>query len=409
MSVTLQLRKSDFTAPVLCNTLILQRVHGASCRAYWLKQALVAAGWTVYYSSDGITTSTVTDTWTSSAFQAVLLQNYSSAATTGATIDGIWSCLKSPTADANGDYLHICLSPSQAVWYDPTVKGLSIASTTYCVVAKSLTNAYWLDGYYNGYLRLGMALSSSATAFSGGAPYVATNSTTVIGTLPSATGAMWTTHNLGAGTGATSSLAQTLTVLTDGNQFTVLQDTGANSTRYWWSLCAMANGGYATVEEGSYLASAYPYCSMLVGGRAWYVTAYTPSTSYDVATELGGWRAGYIKRDSGTIISGGLACPEPPGWEAIVDQPLLTGLSYTNPTCPLQAVSCTDPTHFNLGPISDMVLMGSYNMVDGSRTVDTTTQEQWHVLKDLKSYQLKWDWNDNQALRLPVIPPNSVV
>ena len=412
MSVTLQLRKSDFTAPAAATGLALQKIHGSSCRTYWLKQALVAAGWTVYYSSDGITYG-ASDLWTSSAFQTVALQIYSSATTASATMEGIWSCLRSPAVDANGDYLHICLSPNQAPWYDPAVRGLSISNSLYGVYAKDVGNAPWFDGNYNGILRLGMALSPASTAFSGGAPYVATNATTAIGTLPTASGAFWTTHNLGTGSGNTTTLSQTLTVLTDGNQFTVLQDSGANNPRAWWALCSMVNGGYATVEQGPLAGSATNgFAHQLAGGRSCYTSSYTSAASslLDIATEGGGWRSGYIKRIPDTsIISGGLACPEPPGWEAIVDQPLLTGLPTSNPTCPLQAVSCTDPTHFNLVPISDMVLMGSYNMVDGSRTVDTTTQEQWHVLKDLKAYQLKWDWNDNQALRLTLIPPNSVV
>ena len=200
MSATIRLRKTDFTTPAAATSLALQRIHGATCRAYWLKQALVAAGWTVYYSSTGLASS-ASDLWTSSSFQAVMLQVPNSVASTTATVDGVWSCLKSPTVDVNGDYLHICLSPSQAQWYDPAVRGPTNAMNTYGVVAylNSGGGSTWLNGDYNGFLRIGMTLSPSATAFSGGAPFVGTNSTTAMGTLPTATGAMWTTHNLGQG------------------------------------------------------------------------------------------------------------------------------------------------------------------------------------------------------------------
>ena len=412
MSVTLQLRKKDFTVPAVCSTLALQKIHGSSCRAYWLKQALVAAGWTVYYSSDGITYG-ASDLWTSSAFQAVLMQFTTSVASSLGTVDGVWSCLKSPTADVNGDYLHICLSPSQAQWYDPTVRGPTNATSIYGVYAKTSV-CTWLDGQYNGFLRLGMTLSPSATAFSGGAPFVGTNSTTAIGTLPTAPGAMWTTHNLGQGGTMVSTLSQALTVVTEGNQFLVIQDTGSTfSTGYrnWWGLCALSSGGYATVECGVDRAATTgnPWKGdTLVGGRLWLnQIVWTPT--YDTATEVGGWRTGYIKRVSGVLISGGLACPEPMGFEAVVDQPYYaTGATYPS-VIALQAISCTDTSHYNLGTFSDMVMMGNSRIADLTRTVDTASQTQWYALKDTRAYLLKWDWNDDPALRLQVIPPNSVI
>ena len=412
MSVTLQLRKKDFNLPVVASTLALQRIHGATCRAYWLKQALVAAGWTVYYSSDGLATG-ASDLWASSAFQAVLMQFTTSAASALGTVDGVWSCLKSPTVDVNGDYLHICLSPSQAQWYDPTVRGATNAMPTYGVYAKT-TVSPWLDGQYNGFLRLGMTLSPSATAFSGGAPFVGTNSTTAMGTLPTATGAMWTTHNLGQGGTTLSTLSQALTVVTEGNQFLVMQDAGSSYTtgyRNWWGLCSLASGGYATVECGVDRAATIGSLwrgDTLVGGRLWLnQIAWTPT--YDTATEVGGWRAGYIKRDTGSLISGGLACPEPMGFEAVVDQPYYaTGALYPS-VMALQAISCTDTAHYNLGTFSDFVLMGTSRIADLARTVDTASQTQWYALKDTRAYLLKWDWNDDLALRLQVIPPNSVI
>ena len=417
MSATIRLRKTDFTTPAAATSLALQRIHGATCRAYWLKQALVAAGWTVYYSSTGLASS-ASDLWTSSSFQAVMLQVPNSVASTTATVDGVWSCLKSPTVDVNGDYLHICLSPSQAQWYDPAVRGPTNAMNTYGVVAylNSGGGSTWLNGDYNGFLRIGMTLSPSATAFSGGAPFVGTNSTTAMGTLPTATGAMWTTHNLGQGGTTLSTLSQALTVVTEGNQFLVMQDAGSSYTtgyQSWWGLCSLASGGYATVECGV-AANATTVSSWrgshLVGGRTWHNAGTSPAGStLDTATRQGGWRTGYIKRDGGSLISGGLACPEPPGWEAIADQPYFsTAASFPTPI-QLQAVSCTDPTHFSLGNFSDFVLMGNKRIADLDLLKNTASQSQWYARRDIKAYLLRWDWNDDPSFRLPVIPPNSVV
>ena len=417
MSATIRLRKTDFTAPAAATNLALQKIHGSSCRAYWLKQSLVSAGWTVYYSSDGITYG-ASDLWKSSAFQAVLMQGGNAVASTTGTVDGIWTCMRSPSVDANGDYLHICLSPSQAQWYDPAVKGATNAMATYgvCLYLGYASGSTWLNGDYNGFLRLGMALSPGATAFSGGAPYVATNSTTAIGTLPTATGAFWTTHNLGQGFVTLSILSQSLTVVTEGNQFMIMQDAGTTYTsgyQSWWGLCALSSGGYTTVEQGVSLVATTGSTwkgAQLVGGRTWFNYGSAPvGYTLDTPTRQGGWRSGYIKRDSGTVISGGLACPEPPGWEAVVDQPYFATNAGFPTTIQLQAVSCTDAAHFNLGNVSDFVLMGNKRIADLDLLKDTASQSQWYARKDIKAYLLKWDWNDDPSLRLPVIPPNSVV
>ena len=409
MSTSLRLRKIDFITPVACPTLALQRIHGSSCRTYWLKQALVAAGWTVYYSSTGLTSDT-SDLWGSSAFQAVVLQNYADSGNTTGTVDGIWSCLRSPTADAKGDYLHICLSPSHAQWSDPVVRNTTNAMNGAASVGTC--NMNWLSGLYHGFLRIGMTLSSSATAFSGGTTFSSASSALARGDLPTAPGAFWTTRNIGCG--ATANGLLSLTVSTDGNQFFVMED-GSTTTaslftnRYWWGLSSMANGGYAVFEQGTN-PNATTIGTLkgqeLSGGRACQYPGYSAA---DMPTTLGGWRTGYIKRDSGTVISGGLACPEPAGFEAVVDQPTFTTNARFPTTIQLQAVSCTDPAHFNLGNFSDFILMGNTRITDNTLLRNTASQSQWYAFKEAKAYLMKWDVLDNPALRTVVIPPNSVV
>ena len=150
--------------------------------------------------------------------------------------------------------------------------------------------------------------------------------------------------------------------------------------------------------------------AQLVGGRTWFnMGTATTGYSLDTPTRQGGWRSGYIKRDSGTVVSGSLACPEPPGWEAVVDQPFFTTSASFPVTIQLQAVSCTDSTRFNLGNFSNFILMGNKRVSDLDLLKDTASQSQWYARKDVKAYLLKWDWNDDPSLRLPVIPPNSVV
>ena len=408
MSPTIRLRKIDFTTPAAAASLALQRLHGPSCRAYWLKQALVAAGWTVYYSSTGLASS-ASDLWTSSSFQAVMLQMTSSVANTTGTVDAIWCCLRSPTADANGDYLHICLSPSQAQWRDPAVRGpTNDLSSSYGVNTQS--NAY--NGTYRGFLRLGMTLSPSATAFSGGSVFSATSSSTARGDLPVATGAFWTLRNLGNGSSSSGAVISE-TVVTEGNQFLLIEDNATTAAalspnRLWGGVCSLESGGYAVVEPSlAPNATAGNYKAFeLYGGRMPPFASYGGS---DMPTTVGGWRTGYIKRDGGTLISGGLACPEPVGYEAIVDQPYFATNAGFPSTVQLQAISCTDPTHFNLGSFSDFVLMSNRRVNDLDLLRNTSAQNQWYAFKEAKAYLLKWDPLDNPALRTVVIPPNSVV
>ena len=411
MTPTIRLRKSDFTTPAACATLALQQVHGASCRAYWIKRALVAAGWTVYYSSDGVTTGN-SDLWTTSAFQAILMQGPAFSAGTTSTIDGAWCCLQSPYADVNGDYLHICLSPSQAQWYDPAVRGPDNSSTAYGVTAKTGASD-WRSGYYTGFLRLGMTLSSSATAFSGGAPFVATTSATARGALPTATGAFWTTHNMGSATGTANPSSKALTVVTEGNQFHIISDCGTAYTvgsANWWGISTMANGGYAAFEQGVVYNATGAVGTVsgrgLHGGRIWSSYYNTGDVVYDTPTELGGWRSGYIKRDSGTLINGGLGRMEPCGFEAVVEQPYYSSGALYPSVVALQAISCTDSTHYNLGNLSDFIMLTGVTRVnDLDQVIDSGATKKWYAMRNSFSYLLKWDYTDTPATRTAVTPP----
>lgn len=400
----------DFTTPALANSLALQQVHGSTCRAYWIKRALIAAGWTVYYSSDGITTGN-SDLWGTSAFQAVIMQGYGSGANTTSTVDGIWSCMQSPYTDANGDYLHICLSPSSAQWYDPAVRGPTNDMTVYGVTAKTGATD-WRSGYYSGFLRLGMTLSPSATAFSGGAPFVATTSATARGSLPVATGAFWTTHSLGNGVGTLCPVAKALTLTTEGNQFLIMQDIGTNyatGSTSWFGVSTLTSGGYAVFEKSTFWNTTGAAATLngrgLLGGRLWSTYINNADTIYDTPTELGGWRAGYLKRDSGTIISGGLGRLEPPGWEAVVDQPYYASGALYPSVLNLQAVSSTDVSHYNLGTLSDFILMGNTRLADMDQLIDSGASKKWYALSNHRVYLLKWDTTDTPNSRTVVTPP----
>lgn len=404
MSVTLRLRKTDFVLQVN-TTLANQQASGPSPHAYWIKKALVAAGWTVYYTCDGVNMNT-NDLWATPAFQAVLLQLNAVAANSTGTIDAVWCCLRSPTVDANGDYLHICLSPSLAQWSNPLIRGLNNASSTYGNTVGNGAPYVWVNGATNGFIRIGMTLSPNLTEFAGGAPFIATNSTTAMGTLPTPTSpVIWTTHNLGNGLAA--GIFTSLTVLTDGNQFHVIQDTGLNTVGYrnWWSVCSLVNGGYAVIEQGVGHTAAAVGTSRgvaLLGGRRWN-NILVNTIAADTPTELGGWRTAYVKRDT-TIVTGGLACPEPPGWEAAVDSAFYNTASQFPNVLRLRGISCTYSTHYDLGSFSDFVLMGNTRINDNDRIVDTTAHDTWFSYKDLNAYMLKWDWLDNPVNRTVLIP-----
>lgn len=415
MSVTIRLRKID-CGTTNATSLITQQASGPSPRAYYLKHALVDAGWVVYYSSnglapisnmgDGITSGQNTsDNWTTSTFQAIMTQFYIGGADALHTMDGIWCCLRSPNVDANYEYLHICLSPTGAQWYNPTVRGATNDANTYAVNAKSSPYT-WLNGQSHGYIRLGMTLSANKTAFSGGSavPSSGATSATARGDLPIATGTIWTTHNMGGNSGS-AGYFPSLTVVTDGNQFHVIQDTGANtvSNRSWWSLCSLVNGGYGVIEQGILNTSSTSLFRgiSLVGGRKWNNVSLSSATN-DIPTELGGWRSAYVKAVGGVVINGGLANPEPPGWEAAIDQPYYTtGNQFPN-VMRLRAISCTDTANYDLGNFSDFVMLGDTRIADNDRIIKTDTLEQWFVYKDSNAYLLKWDWLDNPALRTVV-------
>ena len=422
MTTVTQLRKLDFASTTGGGAIATQRTCGSTSRAFYLKQALVNAGWIVYYSSNGANispigggttyyTSTTTltnntsDLWTSSGFQAIALAFNTSVVGNAFTMDSIWCCLRSPISDVNGDYLHICLSPSQTQWKDPVVRGPTNAMPLYGV-AVIASNLLWYNGSYNAFLRIGMTLSKNTTAFSGGNPVLplggigtTATSATVLGDLPVASNAIWSTHNLG-NADALSAGFSGLTVVTNGNQFHVIQDKGSYTSvnRTWFSLCALDAGGYAILEGGQIADGSVPTGIVLLGGRL--TTIESPVISiYDFPTQVGGWRTAYIKRAvDNSIWTGGLASPEPVG-----------SAKWYKDTVPvtyrtkLNAISCTNPLH-TLGTISDFVMTGTQQINDVTKIVDYSSGKWWFAFKDAKPYLLQWSETEDPLLRTTIIP-----
>lgn len=407
MTVEVRYRKTDI-AYAIASDLATQRLYGCTPWSYWLKRSLVAAGWTVYYSSDGVTTSS-SDLWTTSSFQAVMLHPYAGGANTTDTVDGIWCCLRSPDMDANGDYLHICLSPRAGTWSDPVARGPSNDMSVYGVNKYCGASGYYqASNEYLAALLIGMTVSSSLTAFSGGAPYASTSNLTAIGERPTAPGVVWVTKPMG--NSQTNTSIPHLTIVTSGNQFHVIisrNTTIASGYHSWYSLCAMDNGGYAIIEESRDISTLQFYGSnALHGGSRWELDTSINTPGFKYATELGGWRSAYVKRAADSSIwSGGLARPEPPGWEAAIESPSIVSGTTAPYSVQLQARSCSNLAHTGLGLISDFVMMGGYGIEDLDILSNNGTGKRWLAMKNARAILLQWSLTDMPKNYVTITPP----
>lgn len=412
---TLRLRKAMALTQV--GGLSTEKTSGPTAWMYYVKTALVAAGWVVYRSATGAAMAD-SDLWTSSDFCAMVLQGEASSASTGATIDGIWCCLRSPSVDSNGDYLHICLSPAQGVWYNDSVKGVTNSLKTYGQYVKWSNNGTNTHighyGYYQGACRIGMALSSSTTAFSGG--YTNSSASSAIpanGARPSAANVVWSIFPIGSGGYGISRFAY-LSVITEGNQFHIYQsNTSSTAIHYIVSLASMQNGGYAILQtehsaDDSGLGTTY---GGLHGGRYWHSGIYggPSATSYKSGPEcpyvsyFSLDHSVYIKRLSATsIITGALNQPIPMSADASCISQFIAGnlplakLSY------LYCTSATDLTNFDLGPLSDWLMVTSppaTNLQLLNYSGDT-----WLTLQMREFFAAKWDSSDTPTSFTTVTP-----
>lgn len=399
MAVTLRVRKMDLALGSASSSYSTQRLYGASHWSYWVKKALVDAGWVVYYSSDGLSISSA-DLWTSPTFQAaVSLGTRSNAQATSLGRDVVWCCLRSPMTDANGDYLHICLNPTQSVWAN--------ALTTPTDASAMVITGPFLNGDNMGYLRIGMTLSSSLVSFSGGAAYASTSLTTARGLLPAATGATWSLHNIGCG-GTGNPSVKTLAILTEGNQFHIVM-TYENlaycykaASRYFYSLMSLTAGGYA-VTEGSLATTTSAISSGAVeyglhSGSNWLQqpvqTTATQGGYY--ATQLGGYRSAYVKRVGGVVYGGGVSVSEPQG-----SGYYLTASAQTVPSgysTKLKFFPCSGIYFGDLGLGSDFILFADVAAAqDRTYLADTVAGSKYLIFRGSPSICLKWDFDDNPA------------
>lgn len=400
---TLRLRKAMAVSAI--NTLADAQTYGPAAWLYHVKIALVAAGWVVYRSATG-TVMADSDLWTSSSFLTMWLQHARTTASTTATVDGVWCCLRSPSVDSNGDYLHICLSPADSVWSTDTAKGTSNALQVYGQFAKWSNNyssshpGYY--GYYHGACRIGMALSSSATAFTGGTTNSsASASIPANGSRPSAANVVWSIFPIGSGYEGSSKFSY-LTVVTEGNQFHIYQH-GSTSTALQQvaSVVAMQNGGYGFLQSEISADGAWDTYGGLHGGRYWATgrTGGPSATNYKSGPEcpyvsyFSLDHTVYIKRLSATsIITGALANPIPAGVDTWTLSQFIAGnlplakLSY------LYALSASDPSNFDLGPFSDFFMITSPPATH--QLLLHYSDSTWFTVQMRDFFALKWDTSD---------------
>lgn len=419
-------RKHNITTGAPSN-LANQKLYGAAPWTYWLKQALVSAGWVVYYSSDG-TSSGSSDLWTSYDFQKVAFTQYTNSSSTSTTIDGIWCCLRSPTTDANGDYLHICLVPSNSLIGDARVVPSTLAAgynlSAVGVYATAGSNHFWEDGSTTGFLRIGMTLSSSLSAFSGGAPSSSSSLAAAAGLLPSAVGEVWSVRNIGCG--ASYQIFTSITVLTEGNQFLVVLQP-SNSTysagqNYFFGIASMDNGGYATFNKMVPYSTA---TAATLGGMSSYQAGLTLeqghlgeesrglsyASGYTTLLTRGGYRATYVKRINGVVSSGAAGFPMT-SWRSLPDVIPTISSYVAHPyfmkmrvySLPVDGTPSVD-----LGDLGDILLLGTYQPVsavllnglynDQSLLVDNSQPAIWWVswngAANNQVFALKWSMDDN--------------
>lgn len=400
---TLRLRKAMAGSDI--DNLADAQTYGPTAWMYYVKTALVAAGWVVYRSATG-TVMANSDLWTSSSFLTMMLQRANSDTNDVATIDGVWCCLRSPSVDSNGDYLHICLSPADSVWSNDTAKGTSNNIRVYGQFAKwsnNYTNCHpGYYGFYHGACRIGMALSSSTTAFSGG--YTNSGASSAIpanGQRPSADNVVWSIFPIGSGYYGSSKFSY-LTVVTEGNQFHIYQH-GSTSTALQQvaSVVAMQNGGYGFLQSEISADGTWDTYGGLHGGRYW-ATGRTggpsaahfksgPECPYVSYFSLD--HTVYIKRLSATsIITGALANPIPAGVDTWTLSQFIAGnlplakLSY------LYALSASDSVNFDLGPFSDFFMITSPPATH--QLLLSYNSSTWFTVQMCDFFALKWDTSD---------------
>jgi hypothetical protein len=242
---------------------------------------------------------------------------------------------------------------------------------------------------------MGLALSSGAAAFTGGAASVSTTVLTAAGALPVATGVVWSVAPLGRGY-ATNAYTS-MTVLTEGNQFIVIQDTGTYavaSRRLFFGLAGLVDGGYCTIHQGISLnttATNLYRTSELMGGYYNFLSA-TSTGAY--LSQLGGARSVYIRRVSGIVKTGLIDCLEPPGWDFFVNHPNDSGVTTFPQITRLRAYGCSDPSLVDLGDLTDFLMLGDKPLADNDTIEDSGSSTKWFALLEPPAYLVKWDWSD---------------
>lgn len=389
------------------NTLNDQKLY-ISPHCYWVKEALVEAGWVVYRSSNGDTASD-SDLWSTEDFFTVGLQPYNaSGPSTSETTDGIWVCLRSPNTDANGDYVHICLSPRCAPW-----KNLSDPGPTnddeYTVDSTVGTSyASYQSGSKSACMLLGVTLSDGLTAFTGGTPAVTGDISTVLGSLPVNANAVWSMHNLGSSY-AGSEHTGMVSLVTEDNQFWVIQHSATegfvSGYRQIWGIASLDDGGYVVLEPKTYDSENFwkNFCS----GYFYQKETDGPGTAnrwrrWD--TEMGGFRSVWVKNVSGTVENGPLADPMPSGWETFVQGEEINNTVAWPNAIRLHAYNAASQENWYLGKISDFIMIGQLFVDDTDRIRDNTLNKCWYVCKDELAFFVKWDMDDNPNILNEVTP-----
>jgi hypothetical protein len=198
-------------------------------------------------------------------------------------------------------------------------------------------------------------------------------------------------------------------VLTEGNQFTILkyQNYTTSFFQNFISVVSLQQGGYAIITNGHQYNGANAgatYDGQCLGGFYWHDSAGTAPQLFH--KQLGGFRTAFIKRIDGTVVGGGLDVPTPKGYPAWILQPYLTNQTVYPTVTHLRAHGVENPAHYDLGPMSDMVLLGGDPLTHNDRLISADPTEVWFVLKfNSYAYLVKWDYTDYPLNEVAKLPP----
>ena len=396
-----------------------QRTFGIFKEAFDIKQSMVSAGWTVYKSSDGVNVSN-SDLWSSTSSLATIIAEYCYSGNYSSNcgiLDSVWICLKSPnmiTINSKSYYLHVCLSANDTMFM------------------QDYKNGYYMSlGKIGGSINMGICLSESDTAFSGGSVGAnnynadATYSTITIGTLPSATNEIWC-RLLGYGCGITD--YNGYDILTNNNQLCVILHYASTETSTYYTnnfmFClseildesdnvvgyGIIQDDYTQMEDENGMYGFTRAKSLVTGASnnnsvppshdsCWYHSNINTNANtfaigqYDnyygpaaVNVKWNGFnKMVYTKVDTDgtTILTGVLGDPVQPWANSIIYQKYVDNDTAEINIMKLYAVSASDKTHYSLGKFSDFLCVSSLPAPDKTiANISTTT-----------NYFMLWNYN----------------